>query len=120
MQTFQTEQGIRTLIDEQLKNLGWNLTGGKERNVWQEQPRTEEERKKLKRGRPDYVLYSKDSSRKEPLIIIEAKSPGKNLDEALNQGKYYAEALGAPIVFATDGIYYKSLHSKKQKPLFLN
>lgn len=120
MKTFQSEQGIRTLVDEQLKNLGWNLTGGKERNVWQEQPRTKEEQKKLKRGRPDYVLYSKDSDIKEPLIIIEAKSPGKNLDEALKQGGEYAETLGAPIVFATDGIYYKTLHTKKHKPLFLN
>jgi type I restriction enzyme M protein len=120
MNTFQTEQGIRTLIDEQLKNLGWNLTGWKERNVWQEQPRTEEERRKLKRGRPDYVLYSKDQSIKQPLIIIEAKSPWKNLDDALRQGCEYAQTLDAPIVFATDGIYYKTLHTKKQKPLLLN
>jgi len=28
--------------------------------------------------------------------------------------------LGASIVFATDGIYYKTLHTKKHKPLFLN
>lgn len=120
MKTFQSEQGIRTLIDKQLENLGWNLTGGKERTVWQEQPRTEEERKKLKRGRPDYVLYSKDGSIKQPLIIIEAKSPWKNLDDALKQGYEYAQTLNAPIVFATDGIYYKTLHTKKQKPLVLN
>lgn len=120
MKTFQSEQGIRTLVDEQLKNLGWNLTAGKNCNVFQEQPRTVEERKKLKGKRPDYVLYSKNSSRKEPLIIIETKKPGANLDEAIKQGDDYAEKLGAPIVFATDGVYYKTLHTKKHEPLFLN
>ncbi len=120
MKTFKTEQSIRTLVDEQLKNLDWNLTAGKGCNVFQEQPRTVEERKKLKGKRPDYVLYAKNSARKEPIIIIETKKPGANLDEAIKQGDEYAEALGAPIVFATDGIYYKTLHVKKHKPLFLN
>ncbi len=120
MKTFQTEQGVRTLVDEQLKNLGWKLTNGKKCNVFQEQPRTVRERKKLKGKRPDYVLYSSDSSRVEPIAIIETKKPGANLDDALKQGDIYAEELGAPIVFATDGIYYKTLHTQKQKPLFLN
>lgn len=120
MKTFQVEQGVRTLVDEQLKNLDWTLTSGKNCNVFQEQPRTVEERKRLKGKRPDYVLYSKDSSRKEPLIIIETKKPGANLDEALKQGDEYAGELGAPIVFATDGVYYKTLHTKKHRPLFLN
>jgi len=120
MFTFQTEQGIRTLVDEQLKNLGWHLTAGKNCNVFQEQPRTIEEKKRLKGKRPDYVLYSSDSSKKEPLIIIETKKPGANLDEAIEQGDEYAEELGAPIVFATDGVYYKTFHTRKHKPLFLN
>ena len=120
MKTFQTEQSVRTLVDAQLNNLGWKLTSGKDCNVFQEQPRTVEERKKLKGKRPDYVLYSSDSSRKEPIVIIETKKPGSNLDEAIKQGDEYAEELGAPIVFATDGIYYKTLHAQKHKPLFLN
>lgn len=120
MKTFQTEQSVRTLVDEQLKNLGWILSKGKNCNVFQEQPRTVEERKKLHGRRPDYVLYSSDISRKEPLAVIETKKPGANLDEALKQGDEYAEELGAPIVFATDGIYYRTLHTKKHKPLFLN
>jgi type I restriction enzyme M protein len=120
MKTFPIEQSVRTLVDEQLKNLGWRLANGKRCNVFQEQPRTIKERKKLKGKRPDYVLYSKDSNRIEPLVIIETKKPGSNLDEALKQGNIYAEELGAPIVFATDGIYYKTLHTKKEKPLFLN
>ena len=121
MQTFQTEQYVRTLVDGQLKNLGWNLQHGKKCNVFQEQPRTDEERKKLKGKRPDYVLYSsKEIHREEPLAIIETKKPGVNLDEAIKQGDWYAERLNAPIVFATDGIYYKTLHTKFHKPLYLN
>ena len=42
MQTFQTEQNVRTLVDGQLKNLGWNLQHGEKCNVFQEQPRTDE------------------------------------------------------------------------------
>ena len=49
MQNFQIEQNIRTLVNEQLKNLGWNTDHrDKNCNVWQEQPRTTEEKKKLK------------------------------------------------------------------------
>lgn len=121
MQTFPVEQSIRTLVDEQLKNLGWNLNHrDKECNVYQEQPRTDEEKKKLKGKRPDYVLYSKDRHRKEPLIVIETKKPGENLDEALKQGDRYAEQLNAPIVFATDWVYYKTIYTKLKKPLYLN
>lgn len=120
MITFPTEQNVRTLIDEQLKNLGWNLDKGKKCNVYQEQPRTIEEKKKLKGKRPDYVLYTNKIERDEPIAIIETKKPGVKLDEALKQGNEYAKELGASIVFATDGVYYKTLHTFKQKPLFLN
>lgn len=120
MQTFQTEQDIRTSVDEQLKNLGWFFKGTN-RNIFQEQPREDDQKKKLKGRRPDYVLYSsKEKYRKEPLMIIETKKPGSNLNDALVQGNWYAEQLGAPLVFATDGVYYRTLHSKVHKPLYLN
>ncbi len=113
MQTFQTEQNVRTLVDGQLKNLDWNLQPGKKCNVFQEQPRTDKERKKLKGKRPDYVLYSsKETHREEPLAIIETKKPGVNLEEALKQGNWYAEKLNAPIVFATDGISEATLSKR--------
>ncbi|MFA4818725.1 MAG: N-6 DNA methylase [Patescibacteria group bacterium] len=120
MQTFQSEQDIRSSVDEQLKNLDWVFKGAN-RNVFQEQPREDDQKKKLKGKRPDYVLYSsKDKYRKEPLMVIETKKPGTNLNDALDQGNWYAEQLQAPLVFATDGIYYKTLHSKVHKPLYLN
>lgn len=120
MQNSRLEQDIRSSIDAQLKNLGWVFDGAN-RNVFQEQPREDNQKKKLKGKRPDYVLYSsKEKYRKEPLMIIETKKPGANLNDALGQGNWYAEQLQAPLVFATDGIYYKTFHSKFHKPLYLN
>jgi type I restriction enzyme M protein len=120
MQTFQTEQDIRSSVDEQLKNLGW-IFKGKDRNVFQEQPGEDYQKKRLKGKRPDYVLYSsKEKYKKEPLMIIETKKPGANLKDALGQGDFYAKQLNAPLVFATDGVYYKTLHTKIHKPLYLN
>jgi type I restriction enzyme M protein len=120
MQTFQTEQNTRTLVDEQLKNLGWQLKHDENCNVFQEQPRTTEEKQLLQGKRPDYVLYSSGADRNQPIAVIETKKPGSSLEDALKQGDWYAEKLGAPLVFATDGIYFKTFHTEKNSPLFLN
>lgn len=114
------EQYVRTKINNQLANLGWYLTGAT-KNVFQEEPRTRSEKSSLKGKRPDYVLYSTDINRIEPLAIIETKST-KNigLDGAIEQGAEYAYKLNAPIVFATDGVFYKTLHTKTNSPLSLN
>jgi type I restriction enzyme M protein len=117
MNNFPLETDVRVQVDERLKNLGWELNG-KNQNVFFEQPKTENEKKKLKGKRPDYVLYEKGKD--TPLIIIETKKKGANINSALEQGKIYAETLNAPIVFATDGVYYKSLHTNSLKPLLLN
>lgn len=114
------EQYVRTKINNQLNNLGWFLSGAKQ-NVYQEEPRTKNEKKTLSGKRPDYVLYSLDPNIIDPLVIIEAKSvKNKGLDGAINQGKEYADKLNAPIVFATDGVFYKAIHTKNDAPLFLN
>ena len=62
------ERAVEALIDEQLKNLGWDNT-----NIYRQQPKTDKQRQILGRKRPDYVLYSKDSD--DPIAIIEAKKP---------------------------------------------
>lgn len=112
------EADTRFLINKSLENLGWNFDGlGK--NVYQEQPRTELERFKLKGKRPDYVLYSKEDD-KNPIMIIEAKKKGERIDTALEQGIRYAKQLDAPIVFATDGLFCKSYHTKFDKTPLLN
>lgn len=112
------EEDTRILINKSLENLGWKFEG-KEKNVFLEQPKTEEEHKNLGGKRPDYVLYSNDG-KKEPLIIIEAKKKGEKIDKALEQGIHYAKVLKAPIVFATDGLFCKSYHTKFDKTPILN
>lgn len=114
----QLEVDTRFLIDRSLENLGWRFEGAG-KNVFLEQPRSEKEREKLKGKRPDYVLYSKENDN-SPLIIIEAKKKGERIDTALEQGIRYAKDLEAPIVFATDGLFCKSHHTKFDKTLLLN
>ena len=115
--TMPLEAETRVLIDRSLENLGWKLSG-KDQNVYYEQPRTEAERKKLGGKRPDYVLYSKESDK--PLIVIEAKKKGSRIDTALEQGIYYARAIEAPLVFATDGVFCKAFHTVANRPPILN
>ena len=108
MNTMPLEADTRVLIDTNLKNLGWHLSG-KEQNVFFERAKTENEQKKLGGKRPDYVLYSKDSDK--PLVVIEAKKKGERIDAALEQGIFYAKQLDAPLVYATDGVFCKSFHT---------
>ena len=104
-----TEADIRLEIDEALQNKGWKLAGA-DKNVFTEQH--------CLAGRADYVLKSKD--RENPLVIIEAKRRGKNLNEALRQAQEYAQQLNAPIAYASDGSTIKTLHVNNLKPLLLN
>lgn len=68
--------------------------------------------------RPDYTLYPTQSN--DPIAVIEAKKPGRNIHQALAQGGRYAQRLDAPLVFATDGVFTKTLHTKSNRPLKLN
>lgn len=117
MNTKSLEADTRLLIDNNLKNLGWSLSG-KDQNVFFERPKTISEQKKLKGKRPDYVLYSKEDG--TPLIVIEAKKKGERIDIALEQGIYYAKQLEAPLVYATDGVFCKSFHVGENKVPQLN
>lgn len=104
-----SEADIRMEIDEALKNKGWKLSGI-DRNVFAE--------RQSDAGRADYLL--KPTSRETPLIVIEAKRKGKDLNLALDQAKRYAEEFKAPIAYASDGSTIKTLHLKYMKPLMLN
>ena len=117
MNTMPLEAETRILIDRNLEHLGWKLSG-KDQNVFYEQPKSEDEKKKLGGKRPDYVLYSKESDR--PLIVIEAKKKGSRIDAALEQGIHYARAINAPLVFATDGVFCKAFHTDANRPPLLN
>lgn len=108
MRTMPLEEDTRALINNTLINLGWNWNGINQ-NVYFERTKTKEEQQKLNGKRPDYVLYPKNSNK--PLIVIEAKRKGARIDAALEQGIEYAKAIGAPLVFATDGVFCKSFHT---------
>lgn len=118
MNTLPLEADTRVLIDKTLENLGWKFSG-REKNVFFEQPKTEEERKKLGGRRPDYVLYASNGGC-QPLIVIEAKKKGTKIEHALEQGIRYAKKLDAPLVFATDGLFYKAYHTQFERSPVLN
>jgi type I restriction enzyme M protein len=114
------EADTRVSIDKRLENLGWTFRGRKQ-NVYLEQPKTQKEKKLLGGKRPDYVLYAKDEHGDErAIMVIEAKRKGERVDTALEQGIQYAKALDAPIVFATDGLFCKSYHTKFDRTPILN
>lgn len=113
------ERDTEILIDNQLKNLGWiNDPDDKDRNVYQQRVKTQKQKEKLKGKRPDYVLYKTGTN--IPIAVIEAKKPGQNIQEAIKQGLDYANRINAPVVFATDGVFTKSVHAKFNRPLILN
>ena len=113
------EKDTETIIDYQLRNLKWIVDPkSKDRNVFKQNVKTKDQKQALGGKRPDYVLYRSNSN--EPLIVIEAKRPNKNIKAAIEQGSWYAEKIKAPIVYATDGVYTKTLHRDIGKPLFKN
>lgn len=119
MYTKPIEKDTEYSINNQLINLKWVLDAkSPKRNVFFQQPKTKKQQKLLKGKFPDYVLYPSDSD--DPLIIIEAKRIGENIDKALKQGIDYAKKLNAPIVYASDGVFTKTIHIKEKKPLILN
>lgn len=104
-----SEADARMEIDESLKNKGWILSGNN-KNVFTEITN--------QAGRADYIL--KPVNREQPLIVIEAKKKGKDLNEAINQSAKYAQTLKAPIAYASDGSNIKTIHLSNNKPLILN
>lgn len=119
MSTLRVERDTEILIDTQLTNLGWNCNpDSPSRNVYLQRVKTEQQRAKLKGKRPDYTLYPTESN--DPLAIIEAKKPGQNIHQALKQGMWYAKRIDAPLVFATDGVFTKTVHTNLHRPLKLN
>ena len=119
MALLNVERDTETIIDHKLKNLAWiDHPYSATRTVWKQSVKTEDQKKRLAGLRPDYTLYPSNSD--SPLAIIESKKQGANIHETLNQGISYARLIGAPIVFATDGVFTKTVHLKTHKPLFLN
>lgn len=111
------EQHTRGLINIRLANLGWELDQRSTNcNVFQEQAKTDEQNRRFKGNRPDYVLYEKGTD--NPIAVIEAKRPGQNLDLAMRQAiDLYARPLQVPLVFAFNETFVITHHLMQNRPL---
>ena len=86
-----TEAFSRVKIDALLKDAGWNLTDGV--SVLFEHALPDG-------SRADYALCDRSG---RPVAAVEAKRARVNLIEAQDQGRHYAEQLGVPFVFLSNG-----------------
>ena len=112
------EQQTEWIINNILVNKGWNINNDGNKNVFFQSPPFEEQKKKLRGKRPDYILYETGTQR--PIAIIEAKKGGADLKDALDQGTDYALKLDCPIVFAVNGSYCETRFIPNGKELILN
>ena len=83
--TMPLEAATRLLIDRNLENLGWKLTG-RDQNVYCEQPRTEAEKKKLE----GEIKRVEGKLNNQGFV---AKAPQKVIDEEREKGIKYKEML---------------------------
>lgn len=116
------EQDVRYQIDRSLEANGWILDAQDIRqNVFFENAvksqLSQRNIRRLGQKKPDYTLFDGV----QPIAVIEAKKSNiVNLDDALNQANDYAECMDVEIVFACNGLSFKSRHLKKSEPLFFN
>lgn len=110
MADYTSEADARILIDQRLREAGWDLTD-------KHQVRTElstsetaivsDDVLAANRSlmRIDYVLFSASGS---PLAVVEAKKSGIDPYSARDQALVYAKSIGAPFVFLSNGesIYF--------------
>lgn len=81
----------RVIIDSQLRDVGWNLTDGRSvRYEYVLQDST----------KADYVLCDRNG---RSLAVLEAKRASINPAEAEGQARAYAEQLGVPFIFLSNG-----------------
>jgi len=114
------ETSTRKKVDLWLTNLGWNTDEESPAcNVTTERALTNEQKQKLKGREPDYILYK--SGTKEIIGTIETKAKGEDLDAALKDAiEKYAAPLEVPIVFVTDGSFFRTWYQKDGRPLLLD
>ena len=86
-----TEAFSRVKIDALLKDAGWNLTDGV--SVLFEHGLPDG-------SRADYALCDRSG---RPVAAVEAKRASINPLEAQDQGRHYAEQLGVPFAFLSNG-----------------
>jgi superfamily II DNA or RNA helicase len=85
----QPEAFSRVLIDQALKESGWDLLD----------PQRVRFEPSGRDGRADYILLGKNS----PLCVLEAKRPDLDPYDAKDQARGYAENVGAPFIILSNG-----------------
>ena len=122
MDTFTAlrETSTRKKIDQWLDNLGWVTDEeSPDCNVTTERALTKAQKAKLKGKEPDYIFYKSHTT--EILGTIEAKAKGEDLNKALSDAiEKYAKPLNIPIVFVTDGGFFRTWHSSDGRPLMID
>ena len=120
------EREVENVIEQHLRKNKWIVdVGFKNRKVYRQSPRTEEERNKLlkdldSRRFPDFILYESNKVQK-PIAIIETKrSEHKNLEDAKEQGMKYAKKLGAKFLFLYNFNRYLSYYVPNEKSLLID
>lgn len=87
--TTQPEAFSRVLIDEALRNSGWDLLN----------PHRVRFELSGRDGRADYILLGKNG----PLCVLEAKRPDEDPYDAKEQARGYAENVRAPFIILSNG-----------------
>jgi len=114
------ERDIENLLEQQLLKNGWEINfQNKNKDVYHQKTRTEEENLKLGALKPDFCLYINKTS-SYPEIIIETKKPNMNLAKTKEQALNYAKLLGSKIIILFDGLQTKSYWVENEENLLLN
>lgn len=120
------ERDVENILEQKLVKCGWRVNvGDKDRNVYCQKPRSEEEVFLLKQisGNlkfPDFILYE-DNNVKNAIAIIETKrSEHKNLEDAKGQGMMYAKALRAKYLFLYNGNRFITYYVDTEENLFVD
>ena len=139
MNRYENEADARIVIDELLRQAGWNLADRSmvetevpvaeastirepgahydvRSDVSAASGNDQETTSGSMRGRADYVLYDQHS---HPLAVIEAKKNAINPYIAKQQALPYAKALGAPFIFLTNGelTYFWDYQNDDARPI---
>lgn len=116
------EPEVRHQIDQSLRAAGWILDPSDiGRNVYFENAvksqLSQRNKTRLGQKKPDYTFFGAG----HPLAVLEAKkSDVIDLQDALDQARDYAERIDVQVIFACNGLSFKSQHLENDQPLFLN
>jgi type I restriction enzyme R subunit len=91
LQKLANEAFARVKIDRLLRDADWTLTDG--RSVRFEYPLDDG-------GKADYALFDRQG---RALVVLEAKSTSVDLTAGEAQGQRYADQLGVPFIFLSNG-----------------